>query len=233
MSTTGHEPAALFPNSLETLPEPSPELGDGATPERCAEVPPLSAQPASGGENDPRPFLRAGSPSALLERWVAGDPLGVRPRVFRYLTREALFVDADRVHLRALALGAFEVARAPARGSLGPWLDDLVERATRALLKEDALGGTAAEEVRSGACCDLARQLELDPERVHDACLALDLRPLEERSALQALLVERLSLDAAARRAGTSATEFARRARRALLAGLSVLDGADLGEVGA
>lgn len=226
MPTTENDARPEFARPAATPVEEAP----GSLPGRCAEAP--DAGRRRGGDEDPRRFLRAGSPGALLERWVSGDPLGVRPRVFRYLSRQALFVDADRVHLRALALGAFEASHAPTRGSLDPWLDGLVERATRALLKEDALGdpaaeGAAVEDPAAGACSDLARQLDLDPAWVRRALLALNLRPLEERTAFQDLLLERVSLDEAAGRAGTSATELARRARRALRAGLA---GAGTGE---
>jgi len=207
-----------------------------------------AAAPAGpGGAPELGSILDGGSPRVVLARLLDGDPLGIRPRVGEHLRREALFLDVDRVALRALALCALEAASAPRNGTpgagaggLAAWLAERVERAARAVRREDVgafpvvpgVGAALAEGARapgSSACAtrapdvhdQLARALGLEPAATRAACAALNLRPADERAALQAWLVERASLDAVASAFGVSASEIARRARRALDAALT------------
>ena len=218
-SNTPRESAAELPS-----PPVSPRASRGAAG--------IGLQDGSG------PILGGGSPRVLLARLVDGDPLGIRARVGKHLRREALFLDVDRVTLRALTLCALEAARAPGpgdpgarAGDLAAWLDERVDRATRAVQREDLTGPPVLPDGRESSSPSvarapdvhdqIARALGLEPAATRAACTALNLRPAEERQALQAWLVERASLDAVASAFGVSASEIARRTRRALEAALA------------
>lgn len=185
-------------------------------------------------------MLEGGSTRAVLGRLADGDPLAVRPRVVEHLRAEGLFLEVGRVHLRALALCALDAARAPARGSLGLWIDRHVRGAARAVAKEDRAAADRARgdepggdrPPRAGAhsggapLLEVARRVDPDPHALLRACAALNVRPREERLAFQSIAVERTRIDDVAHSSGTSISEVARRARRALEAALGAMRGA-------
>lgn len=151
----------------------------------------------------------------MLGRLVEGDPLGVRRRVAAVLRARALLLDADRVHLRALARCAIHGGRWTGRPPLEEWLAAQVERAAGEVLREAPEGG-AVGGAEEGAHVDLARPLGLDPEAALAACDAFNRQPPGDREAFFRLVLEGASLDAVAREAGRSASDVARSARRAL-----------------
>jgi hypothetical protein len=160
----------------------------------------------------------AGSPREVLARIVPGDPLGVRDAVAQALRAACVFLDADRVHLRALALVAREAARFRGRPELGTWLTEQSERAVAAILREDATASASGETRRDpgGAFAQLARPLGLDADALRRGCAAFNRLPTADRAAFFALAIWNRRLDDLVRESGESATEIARRARRGL-----------------
>jgi hypothetical protein len=125
-------------------------------------------------------LLAGGSASEVLARILPGDPLGVRSRVTRTLRRRALLLDAERVHLRALARCARWSndgrGRTPAE-----WIDASVERAATELTCELEAGERGTEPDVFDA---LAPPLGLEPAGLRRACARFHGRPARERRAL-------------------------------------------------
>ncbi len=173
---------------------------------------PAESEPARPREW--RRWLAGASPREILARIVPGDPLGVRAMVARRLRADALLLDADRVHLRALARCAREAPAYRGRPPIEPWLEENITAAIDDLSHED---GEAAALGRASAIADLARPLGLDPVAMQGACREFSRLPAHDRRAFFALVLEQRPLDEVARRDGISASEAARRARRALV----------------
>ncbi len=179
------------------------------------------------------PRLRAllfGTPREVLARISAGDPLGVRPFVADYLFRSHRLIDADRLHLRALAHCARQALHLRASDGLPEFLKARVFDAGRELLREDR------EAIRNGRTEvgnleQLARPLGLNPERVRTACSRFNEADEADRAAGFALLIRGEDIDELATREGVTVTEIARRARRALEVALAALG--ERGETGA
>lgn len=171
---------------------------------------------------DWRAWLAGGSPREVLARIVQGDPLGVRARVARKLRAEARLLDADRVHLRALARCARAAPSYRGRPELDAWLDARVAEALRELLEEDderdldEADGEIPDASEEGAWIELSRPLELDAGALARACRAFNRRPDEERRAFFLIVLEGRSLDELARGEPGAGTVLARRARSAL-----------------
>ncbi len=157
--------------------------------------------------------LLVGSPREVLARIVPNDPLGLRAVVAQGLRDSAMFLDSDRVHLRALALVARAAPRYHGRPDFPLWVRGHAGRAIEEILREESESASADPDP---AFQQLARPLGLDPAAMRRACLVFNRLPEPERAAFQALVVEGRGLDELARTAGQSATELARRARRAL-----------------
>jgi hypothetical protein len=118
------------------------------------------------------------------------------------------------------------------------WIGGLADEAIAAVVREDngaerrvlVHGKGAANATRAPgaapqsdpgrehgtAFAALARPLGLEPRAMGRACLAFNRLPLPERRAFHALVIAGRSLDEIARESGESATDIARRARRAL-----------------
>lgn len=182
--------------------------------------------------------LLVGSPGQVLARIVPGDPLAVRDAVASVLREECVFLDADRVHLRALARIArsalrFTAARtstaargvaagrgvAAARGvgrpepQLEAWIRTEVAASVAELLRE------AVEMPRAdpgSAFAQFARPLGLDPEAVRRGCAAFNRLPRADRAAFHALVVRDVGIENLARETGETPSELGRRARRGL-----------------
>ncbi|TDJ72928.1 MAG: hypothetical protein E2O39_05890 [Planctomycetota bacterium] len=170
------------------------------------------------GAKDRRRLLAGGSPREILTRIVRGDPLGVRRIVARRLRERALLMDGDHVHLRALARCARYAVRYAGRPTLDEWLAGHVDGALDAAIVEEA-EERAEDRVPGGpwsAHAELARPLGLEPNAMRAACRAFHARPDLERQAFFSLVIEVSDLDDVARAEGVSASEVARRARRAL-----------------
>lgn len=206
------------------------------------------AAPFPGGEQTETSCnwhtLLSGSPREVLARLVRDDPLHVRARVASRLRAEALLLDGDHVHLRALARISRAAGAYRGRPGLADWVDAAVADAVEELVREehelarsrtpiregreDRATDTAAVPVDPDAFSSLATPLGLDPGSVRRACATFDVLPFVERNAFFRLVLEAGDLDAAAREVGVSASEVGRRARRALDAILA----AALGVVG-
>jgi hypothetical protein len=178
-------------------------------------------------EEEPRRALLFGSPREVLARISSGDPLGLRERVAAALRRERLLLDADRLHLRALALCASRSSRLRASEGLSGFLDACVADAAAALVQDDRAhaGSIPVDGSRSGpherdAFAALGGPVGLDVDGVRRACAAFNACETVDRRACLELLIEGRSIDDLARRDGVSVSEVARRARRALDAAL-------------
>lgn len=180
-------------------------------PAACPEVVVAPGSPVDVA-TDWRTWL-CGSPREVLARIVPGDPIGVREAVAAALRAECVFLDADRVHLRALALVARGAARYRGRPELGAWLAGEARRAVAAILREDA---EATRVDPGGAFAQLARPLGLDPDALRRGCTAFNRLPAADRAAFFGLAICNRRLDDLVRETGASATEIARAARRGL-----------------
>ncbi|HEY2369063.1 MAG TPA: hypothetical protein VGH87_21850, partial [Polyangiaceae bacterium] len=164
-----------------------------------------------------RQLLSSGTPREILCRIVQGDPLGMRDRAARALHSSAYLLDADRVQLRSLARCARFAARCSS-GDFDQRLDEIVNEAIEDLLRED---GETDHELDPGsapgaAFVALARPLGLEPEAMRRACASFNRLPKPDRKAFFELVIDGAPLDELARRGGESASEIARRARKAL-----------------
>jgi DNA-directed RNA polymerase specialized sigma24 family protein len=160
----------------------------------------------------------------VLGRLVQDDPLGVREKVASRLRADALLLDADRVHLRALARISRFASRYRGCPELSVWIDSAVAEALDELLREEhewARSPRPTEPEKPGVFALLAPPLGLEPAVMRAACASFNVLPFAERSAFVDLVLHGRSLDDVARAAGESATEVARRARRALDATLA------------
>jgi DNA-directed RNA polymerase specialized sigma24 family protein len=184
---------------------------------------PEGPEPAleSGLDDRPRALL-FGSPREVLARISNGDPLGIRARVAACLGRERILVDADRLHLRALAHCARRAPRLRGSEGLRGFLESCVRDAAGELLREDRDPGVRHSSV-GGIFAALGEPLGLDPREAREACSAFNDCAPEDRRACLELLIEGRTIDELAKRDGVSVSEVARRARRALDAGLSQL----------
>jgi DNA-directed RNA polymerase specialized sigma24 family protein len=132
------------------------------------------------------------------------------------------------VVLRAFALVARHAVRYRGRPEVDEWLAQLCEEAIASVLREDGdaerrpLASGPREQVQDPwrdhgtAFAALARPLGLEPEAMGRACFAFNRLPPGERRAFFALVIAGRTLDDLARESGESATDVARRARRAL-----------------
>lgn len=162
-------------------------------------------------------LFAGGSPREVLSRLVPGDPLGVRQRLARVLTDEALLVDADRAHLRALARCARAAMRYHGKPEIDEWVDERVREALTEIVREDAEAARSSAPPDAGSAFEaLARPLGLDPAHMRSACAAFNCLPIDERRAFFDWVVRGRALDRLAAEARTNASEIARRARRAL-----------------
>ena len=191
------------------------------------ETPSQTVAPSGG-----RALLQGRSPKEILSRIVAGDPLRMRPRVAQHLEQQALLLDTDRVVLRALAIAARAAPRYHGQPALEEWLGARVDEAVRELLGEgdgEPRPSAPATPQRPGAFESLAPPLGLDPRAMACACARFHRLPLADRRAFFDLVLHARPLDVLSRASGESATEFARRARRALEALLAAqpANGAD------
>lgn|GEM_PF-1516649 len=158
--------------------------------------------------------LLCGSPREVLARIVPGDPLAIRDVVADVLRSQCFFLDADRVHLRALARTARAALRYRSSGlELRTWLVAQASDAVAEILAEDL--DTPRVDPGS-AFAQFARPLGLDPEVMRRGCVAFNRLPIEDRAAFFALVVEDVGLEAHARASGATTNEVGRRARRGL-----------------
>lgn len=177
-----------------------------------------------------RNLLAGGSAREVLARIVQGDPLRVRDEVARQLRTDAYLLDADRVHLRSLARCAREAPRYHGHPDFPDWLQVIVARSIDELLREDQeaeRSGVHEGHAPLAAFAALARPLGLEPETMRRACVAFNRLPLADRQAFFDLVLTARSLEDLVRESGESATEIARRARRALDAILSTQPSAE------
>jgi len=189
--------------------------------------------------------LLSGSPREVLSRLVQDDPLGVRGQVAERLRADALLLDGDRAHLRALARISRTSGSYRGRPGLSEWVAIAVAESVEELVREmheqvrrparsraDGLAKragdstTSSDEARDADAFEiLAGPLGLDPGSMRIACAAFDVLPFPDRAAFFDLVLESKDLDACARAAGVNASEIARRARRALDAILGPVPG--------
>ncbi|MBK7643185.1 MAG: hypothetical protein IPJ19_09060 [Planctomycetes bacterium] len=190
--------------------------------------PPACPEPRTEAAPGWRSLLQGRSPKEILSRIVAGDPLRLRSRIGRRLEAQALFFDADRVLLRALAQTARAAPRYHGLPPIDDWLDARVDEALRAIEEEgdQPPGNTASTSARGpGAFESLAVPLGLEPAAMVRACARFHRLPFADRRAFFDLVLHAGSLDELARASGESATEIARRARRGLDALLAIESG--------
>ena len=207
------------------------------------------AKQSTGGRGPKVAGMRSllfGSPREVLARISAGDPLEIRARVGIHLRDRHVLFDADRLHLRAIAHVARQALHLRASDGLEAFLRSRIGDAARELRREDRveLKNGGRRSVRSRPAKgretsktrttylrpvthfdELARPLGLKPSRVRAACARFNEADSADRKACFELLVDGADIDALAIAEGTTVTEIARRARRALEVALGALDG--------
>lgn len=199
----------------ESTPDSSSAADVGAA---AAIAPARSAAPCEPRRRADRELdlacLLVGSPREVLARILPEDPLDVRDAVVAVLRAQCVFLDADRVHLRALARIARAGLRfAGARTDLASWIRAEVAGAVDEVVREEA----EVRPVDSGSTfVQFARPLGLDPEAVRRGCAAFNRLPHADRAAFFALVVRSVGLEALARETGESPSMLGRRARRGL-----------------
>lgn len=169
-----------------------------------------------------RDVLAGRQPDLILRRLMDGDPLRLRSLVAGVIRGGAYFLNADRVQLRALARIAHDV---PIHGppSDGAWIHDHVEAALADVLVEErrAVAGRQADDVGDEMPCDalnaLAGPLGFDGRDLRVACDAFNRLQPRDRRAFFALVIERRSLDDAAKACQLTPAELGKRARVALV----------------
>lgn len=203
-------------------PEPGSECGRSSKPtqgEGLGRLEPIPEGVAREGDIRWRQLLAGGTPREILCRIVQGDPLGLRDRVAQRLHAEAYLLDADRVQLRALARCARFASRYQGRPDFPTWLDEIVNQAIEDILREDLEADVERQKSAStpgAAFIALALPLGLEPETMRLACAGFNQLPGPHRRAFFELVIQGRSLDELARQHRESASEIARRARRAL-----------------
>lgn len=192
------QPPRLFPRSRE---------GPG----------PAAQRKATAGASRWRPLFSGAGPREILARIVPDDPLGVRAIVARRMSAQALLIDADRAHVRSLALCARWAPRYDGQPELDVWLEQLVDQALAELAGDgvDELAEPEGEPA-SDAFETLARPLHLDAGVLRGACRAFNRLPLDERRVFFEFVLRNRSLDEVARECSRNATDVARLARRAI-----------------
>lgn len=178
----------------------------------------LAAESRTEGASAWRTVL-AGTPREVLARLVNGDPLGVRGGVASRLGSGCVLLDADRIHLRVVARIARSAGRYRGRPAVDEWVDGHVLRIVAEVIREDheaARGRASTEKEAPDAFTALAGPLGLDPRSMRKACSSFNVLPLADRTAFFDLVLRNRSLDDLVKELGESATQIARRARRAL-----------------
>lgn len=156
------------------------------------------AQAASQVPSDgpQRRLLSGPSPSAILERIVEGDPLGLEPRCRKYLREWAVMIDLERLFARAAARISYHAWRE--NGTAG---DDIVEdclaNAAEELLTEDRDGAELGESLpRDEDRYEfLAETLGIDQEGARAACVAFNELPPDVRRCYWEVAVEGRSIE--------------------------------------
>lgn len=180
-------------------------------PKSLADLEP--ARPAADPP-DWRALFAPSSPKDVLARLVQDDPLGLRARIAIELRDACYLIDADRVELRALARVARAAPRYDGRPELRAWLSSLVRESIEELVRDEVERDASLDA--SGALHELARPLGLEGASMQRACAAFNRAPLAERRAFFALVIDGRALEDVCGASGESATDVARRARRAL-----------------
>lgn len=174
--------------------------------------------------------LLSGSASEVLERILPEDPLGLRQLLGHRMRERAVLLDLDRLLLALFVRVAQRAEIRQAGASLRAWLlqqiDGVLDRelhrdqgkpATSSLdpfaprLQEDAWW-----KAGRGLLVQLARSLDLDPERLSASRSRFHRLDREVREAFFTLVLEGRSLEQAARRGGKPAPQLVRHARTAL-----------------
>jgi DNA-directed RNA polymerase specialized sigma24 family protein len=146
-----------------------------------------------------------------------GDPLGLRRLVGERMRRRAYLLDADQVHLRAVARCARFAVRYRGQPAINRWLAEIVDEAMGDLVTEEhERTPDPAGRMEGGVFHELSLPLGLDPARMRAACARFNALSENERSLFFALVIDSRSLDEVAHGRGASASTVARGARVAL-----------------
>jgi|688.fasta_scaffold00755_3 hypothetical protein len=156
-------------------------------------------------------WFRARSPREILQRLANGDPLGLRLRTSAYLERHAYLLEADALHLRAMAVIARASPRMRGPAEAEAWLEERIAEAATELIEEPVRYPSEASAFEQ-----LARPLGLDPCSLRRACARFNQLPEPERQAFFGIVIRRQSIEALALARGESALDTGRRARRVL-----------------
>ena len=165
--------------------------------------------------------LLLGDPRAVLVRIVHGDPLGLRALLARRVEARHLLVDADAVHLRAIAHCARHARACEEPGRVAVWLEAQIDEGLDAWTVEEGRraacgGGEGSSASNAGVWAELGGPLDIEPEQARRACARFNLLPAVERTAFFHLVLDRRGIEEHAREVDRPLVELAREARRAL-----------------
>lgn len=166
-----------------------------------------------------RSVLAGRRPADVVERLVDGDPLDLRRIVGARLAAGAWLLDADRVHLRAIARCAQRGVDYRGQPAFETWIAEVVDEAILDLLREDAealAADRAPEPDEVERIAALARPLGLDARAVRAAAVALHRLPRDARLAFRAVVLEGRPPAAVARQRGADVGAIVDEARAAL-----------------
>lgn len=139
LAATAHARAGDTRSADAPRPEPVPAPAP-RRPRLFAELEaPASSASAAPPARTPRwrTLFAAASSREILARIVPDDALDVRAVVARRLHDQALLADADRVHLRSLALVARWAPRYQGEPDFDAWLERIVDRALLEIVDDD------------------------------------------------------------------------------------------------
>lgn len=162
-------------------------------PDRPGDPPARRGEP--GGDGGWRRILTGGSARSILASVVEGDPLGIRERCWQRILDEALFLDPNRLLVKACARIAYRAAHGSYDGvpPLAAWLAGRIDEAVADLRVDDLESERHGMPVSGhdapffGHVAEVA-EIELDLAR--RVCLVLNQLPLAQRLPFFRLVVQ-------------------------------------------
>lgn len=139
-------------------------------------------------------WLVAESPKEVLHRLLDGDPLRMADRCRLRMRKRAFFLNAERLHFKALARTAYASMGYEGHPALGNWLEECIDQAMedmRSEQYEEEFRSLPPEQSEDGDFyANFAEKTGIEVGLARLACLALNNLPEETRLAFQAVGIE-------------------------------------------
>lgn len=188
--------ASSHRRNMPPMPEP---LWERDEPERAENEEPAD-EPSRAQEPDEVPaILRQGNVQERLERIEDGDPLELHARSELQLRSEGLFIDPERLALRAMARVAVFSSEYEGVPGLDEWLDQVIHMSIQDLVREQEQEEFERISVFDSAdkefYLDFAAITKMPAKYGRLACLAMNKLPKEDRLTFWAIVVEGKSIN--------------------------------------